>query len=323
MADFENVEPDEYKYLGCNYNPGRPNGIQGITIHHMAGDLNADDCNRVWASAETSAHYSIDRNGYIVQHVDDGDRAWACGNSWANDVTISIEHANNNSDPWTVYDAAIESGAHLVAGLCKVYGLGRPEWMVNVFPHQHWSATACPGELAGFQNAQYMERAQYWYDVMNGDNPSEPVQPAAPVEAPETTEFHVHMQAESQGSVLEQVTDNNDNAGIDAPMNYLSAWGDGFDLVIQVNDLPELHNPSNINDHENGAAGDGGNIYWLRMFSYFPNGDKRIWYRVMTENSYPNFLPWMKDDIDTSGYGDTAAGDGSPIYRVEAFIGDL
>lgn len=171
MADFENVEPDEYKYLGCNYNSGRPNGIQGITIHHMAGDLNADDCNRVWASAETSAHYSIDRNGYIVQHVDDGDRAWACGNSWANDVTISIEHANNNSDPWTVYDAAIESGAHFVAGLCKVYGLGRPEWMVNVFPHKHWSSTECPGELAGSQNAQYMERAQYWYDVMTGNAP--------------------------------------------------------------------------------------------------------------------------------------------------------
>ena len=73
MADWENVEPDEYKYLGCNYNPGRPQGIHGITIHHMAGDLDADDCNRVWRNAETSAHYSIDRNGWIVQHVDDGD----------------------------------------------------------------------------------------------------------------------------------------------------------------------------------------------------------------------------------------------------------
>lgn len=143
MADWENVEPDEYKYLGCNYNPGRPQGIHGITIHHMAGDLDADDCNRVWRNAETSAHYSIDRNGWIVQHVDDGDRAWACGNAYANDTTISIEHANNNSNPWTVYDAAIESGAHLVAALCKAYGLGRPEWEVNVFPHQYWSSTAC------------------------------------------------------------------------------------------------------------------------------------------------------------------------------------
>lgn len=169
MADFENVQPDEYKYLGCNYNPGRPQGIHGITIHHMAGNLSADDCNRVWANADTSAHYSIDQNGYIVQHVDDTDRAWACGNAYANDVTISIEHANNNSDPWTVFPATIESGSHLVAALCKAYDLGRPEWMANVFPHKHWSSTACPGELAGSQNAQYMERAQYWYDVMTGN----------------------------------------------------------------------------------------------------------------------------------------------------------
>lgn len=142
-----------------------------------------------------------------------------------------------------------------------------------------------------------------------------------PTTAP--AEFHIHMQAESYGAVLEQVTDNNDNAGIDAPITYLSAWGDGFDLVVKANDLPELHNPSNISDHVNGAVGDGTPITRLYMNSYFPNGDKRIWYRVMTKNSYPNYLPWMKDNIDTDGSSDTFAGDGSPIYRVEAYIGGL
>ena len=325
MADFENIEPDEYKYLGCNYNSGRPQGIHGITIHHMAGNLSADDCNRVWANTETSAHYSIDQNGYIVQHINDGDRAWACGNAYANDTTISIEHANNNSNPWTVFPAAIESGAHLVAALCKAYGLGRPEWMVNVFPHSHWSSTACPGELAGSQNAEYMQRAQEWYDAMcNGTEASPAPQPSAPAETPAYSgDFHVHMQAESYGTVLEPVCDNNDNAGIDSAMTYLAAWGDGFDLVVQANDLPALTNPSNIYDHENGAVGDGGPIYKLRMYSYFPKGDKRIWYRVMTQNSAPNWLPWMKDDIDTGGSGDNFAGDNSPIMRVESFIGDL
>ena len=79
MADFENVQPDEYKLLGRNFTPGRPWGITGVTIHHMAGDLDADGCNRVWRGAGTSAHYSVDRNGKIVQHVNDTDRAWACG----------------------------------------------------------------------------------------------------------------------------------------------------------------------------------------------------------------------------------------------------
>ena len=195
MADFENVQPDEYKLLGMNFTPGRPWGIKYITIHHMAGDLDADQCNSVWRKAGTSAHYSVDRGGKIVQHVNDTDRAYACGDgvgvqSGGNDCSISIEHANSGSNPWTVHDAAIESGAHLVAALCKYYKLGRPQWGVNVFPHKHWKATACPGELAGSQNAKYMQRAQEWYDAMCGGKPAPAPTPAPapqPQPAPQPT----------------------------------------------------------------------------------------------------------------------------------------
>lgn len=186
MADFANVQPDEYKLLGCNFSAGRPYGIKGVTIHHMAGDLNAAQCNSIWAANGCSAHYSVDRNGYIVQHVNDTDRAYACGDGIGsgrgNDTTISIEHANNSSNPWTVHEKAIESGAHLVAALCLYYGLGRPEWCKNVFPHRYWSSTACPGELAGSQRDHYMQRAQAWYDAMKSGSalaPSaSPVRPA-------------------------------------------------------------------------------------------------------------------------------------------------
>lgn len=151
MADFANVQPDEYKLLGRNFSAGRPFGIKGVTIHHMAGDLNAGQCNGIWGANGCSAHYSVDRNGYIVQHVNDLDRAYACGDGIGtgrgNDTTISIEHANSGSNPWTVHEKAIESGAHLVAALCLYYGLGRPEWCKNVFPHRYWSATACPASL--------------------------------------------------------------------------------------------------------------------------------------------------------------------------------
>lgn len=79
MADFANVQPDEYKLLGRSFSAGRPFGIKGVTIHHMAGDLNASQCNGIWGANGCSAHYSVDRNGYIVQHVNDTDRAYACG----------------------------------------------------------------------------------------------------------------------------------------------------------------------------------------------------------------------------------------------------
>lgn len=184
MKDWDACDADEVKLLGQNYASGRPYGIDYITIHHMAGDLDADGCNRAWRASGASAHYSVDRDGVVCQHVWDGDRAYACGDgvgigSGGNDRSISIEHANDGLNPWTVYPKALEEGAHLVAALCRLYGLGRPEWMGNVFPHKHWAATACPGELAGSQNAEYMARAQYWYDVMTGSKPSESA-PAKP-----------------------------------------------------------------------------------------------------------------------------------------------
>lgn len=202
MADWENVQPDEYKLLGCNYSAGRPYGIAGITVHHMAGDLDADACNRVWRGAGTSAHYSVDKNGHIVQHVNDTDRAWACGDgvdcgSGGNDKTISIEHANNQRGPWTVYPEALEAGAHLVAALCRYYGLGRPEWGVNVWPHKHWSATSCPGELYGSQKDEYIQRAQAWYDAMEGGTEPQPVQPSPQPSTP--AERHVHYALHVKG----------------------------------------------------------------------------------------------------------------------------
>lgn len=165
------MEPDAVMPLGCNFSPGRPWGVSSVTLHHMAGDLDAAQCDATWRRSGNSAHYSVDARGRVVRHVADTDRAYACGDgvgvgSGGNDRSISIEHANSGRGPWTVHAAAVESGARLTAALCLRWGLGRPEWGVNVFPHSHWSATACPGELAGSQNAAYMRRAGEWYDLM-------------------------------------------------------------------------------------------------------------------------------------------------------------
>lgn len=344
MADWENVEPDEYKYLGQNYTSGRPWGIQSITIHHMAGDLDADDCNRIWRNAGTSAHYSIDRNGWIVQHVDDGDRAWACGDGldWGspgNDCSISIEHANNNSDPWTVYDAAIESGAHLVAALCKAYGLGRPEWMVNVFPHSARSATACPGELAGSQNAQYMKRAQEWYDAMvnggevtpapGGDAPVSPTPAPTPAPAPSGNipDVRYCVCTENNGWLSEMVNHQDTGgsgdtfAGDGSPITYLAIDMPGWYQVCTTNQgwLPKVYNydPSDL---ENGCAGDGSPITSVRCYYETQDPDSTGWLGIKyaVANAGENFLSDMIDLEDTGGSGDDYAGNGGSISAFQA-----
>lgn len=167
--DWESVRADVYRPIRSSFTAGRQGrGITGVTVHHMAGDLTVGQCFDLWSRSGTSAHYAVQADGTIGQLVDDADTAWACGNWEANLATISVEHANDGSNPWTVGEKTLDAGAHLVAALCRCYGLGRPRWLVNVFPHRHWSATACPGELYGSQKDAYIERCQKWYDYMAG-----------------------------------------------------------------------------------------------------------------------------------------------------------
>lgn len=139
-------------------------------LHHNAGvRMSTRDCWNTWQSRQASAHYQVEADGKVGQLVHDWDTAWHAGTWDANCRSIGIEHANVSGAPsWGVGGKTVESGAHLVAALCVAYGLGRPQWGVNVFPHSRFSATACPFQLAGALRADYMRRAQGWYDVMVG-----------------------------------------------------------------------------------------------------------------------------------------------------------
>lgn len=157
-------------WLNKHFTPGRSGqSINKIVLHHNAGNLSIQDCWDTWQTREASAHYQVDSSGRIGQFVHDWDTAWHAGNGDANRTSIGIEHANNTFSPgWTINDATLDNGAHLVAALCVAYGLGRPQWRVNVFPHSDFSSTACPGAIGGAQNGAYMARAQSHYDQMTG-----------------------------------------------------------------------------------------------------------------------------------------------------------
>jgi len=171
MADFSGqITADAYIPTSA-YSAGRDgHSVQYIVVHHEAAvGLDGAAITAMWDRMQAqSAHYSVDGAGTITQHVLESNTAWACGRWTANCESISIEHANNSTSPWTVSEATLESGAHLVAALLIKYGLGYPRWGGNVRPHKQIVATACPGELAGSQNAHYMDRVCYWYEVMTG-----------------------------------------------------------------------------------------------------------------------------------------------------------
>ena len=187
MKNWENIEADENLILTKHFTPGRAGTINKIVLHHNAGNLTIQGCYNVWQDREASAHYQVQSDGRIGQLVWDSNTAWHAGDFDANSTSIGIEHADCQAHPWKISDACLENGAHLVAALCKYYKLGRPTWMKNVFPHNHFSSTECPASIAGSQNAAYMKRAQEWYDAMMKGASAPAPKPSATKPAPKPT----------------------------------------------------------------------------------------------------------------------------------------
>lgn len=178
--DFAGLHADVNMWLTKHYTSGRSGRrIEFTVIHYNMGDLSVQGCYDTWQTRAASAHYQVESSGRIGQLVHDGDTAWHAGNWDANCKSIGIEHANRGD---SVTDECIESGAHLVAAIHRYYGLGRPQWGVNVFPHNRFSSTDCPGPLreGTSYHDRYMQRAAEWYDAMaSGTEPAPaPSQPA-------------------------------------------------------------------------------------------------------------------------------------------------
>jgi LysM repeat protein len=106
----------------------RPDDITAITIHSTANSTLQGVID--WfnnPNAQVSAHYTIDKDGTIVQHVNDSDRAWHAGQSvWkgrqsCNDYCLGIElvNLNDGQDPYP--EQQHQANVALCAYLCFTY----------------------------------------------------------------------------------------------------------------------------------------------------------------------------------------------------------
>jgi N-acetylmuramoyl-L-alanine amidase CwlA len=123
-----------------NFNRRRqPDDITAIVIHSTANS----NLQRVveWfnnPNAQVSAHYTIGKDGKIVQHVKDSDRAWHAGQSvWkgrnsVNDYGLGIELVNLNDgrDPYP--EAQHRANVALCAYLCHQYNIEVDDIMGHV-----------------------------------------------------------------------------------------------------------------------------------------------------------------------------------------------
>lgn len=234
--DWKNLNADVNKILNTHYTSGRSGRkINKIIIHYNAGDLTVEGCYSVWQNRPASAHYQVESSGRIGQLVWDSDTAWHASNWDANCSSIGIEHANKEGG--YISEACLDAGAHLVAALCKHYGLGRPQWKVNVFPHNHFAATSCPGRLQDEQRDAYMQKAQQWYDqMMNGaESPTKPSTPST-------------GNKKSNEEVAREVVAGNWGNGADRK-NRLTSAGYNYDAVqAKVNEKSYGSKPGKSNE---------------------------------------------------------------------------
>lgn len=194
--DFAGLHADVNRILSTHFTPGRAGrSIELVVLHYNDGDLSIDGCYETWQTRQASAHYQVESSGRVGQLVWDGDTAWHAGDWDTNLRSIGIEHANRGD---SLTDECIESGAHLLAAICAYYKLGRPQWGVNVFPHNHFSSTDCPGPLreGTSYHDRYMARAAEWYDAMVGG--TQPGPPAPSLDLGDTSWTGPRMLAEWQ-----------------------------------------------------------------------------------------------------------------------------
>ncbi|RUQ23523.1 peptidoglycan recognition protein family protein [Kocuria sp. HSID16901] len=137
---------DETTYNSPNFTPaaqvpvvfGGPRVIEGVTVHWWGDPANnpsfeATANELCKPGTGKSAHFVLEA-GRVACLVSPENVAWHAGSAQGNRTTIGIE-----CNP-RMTDKDLETLVEVIGWLESAYG------SLKVYPHQHWSPTACPGD---------------------------------------------------------------------------------------------------------------------------------------------------------------------------------
>ena len=280
MSNSKLVSIEVPAYEG-NYSKGRSGRkIEQICLHHMAGRLTAEQCGKIFQQVGRygSSHYGIGYDGRIGQYVDETDTAWTNSNWDSNCKSVTIETSDNDNS-WYVNDTTLNSLIKLVADISKRNNLGTLVPGKNLTWHSMFTSTTCPGDYL-------RSKMQYIADEANKINCGSSV--------PSSNVVNVYYRVKTQKhGWLPEVKNLEDYAGWEnSPITGLAIRVDKGSIKYRVhikggNWLPYVTG-CNINDFNNGFAGDGKNIIDAVEVYYFTPNDirpyKKAKYKV---NDYP------------------------------------
>lgn len=150
--------------------------VSKITIHHMAGIMDAEDCAKMHLSGtKSSANYYIGVNGEIVSGVAENRRAWTSSSRDNDYNAVTIEVSNNaNSAPWEVSKAAMDSLIALCVDICLRNHIEHLTYTGNangnLTEHRMFAKTECPGEYLHSKMSEIAVKVNSIINPKNGND---------------------------------------------------------------------------------------------------------------------------------------------------------
>lgn len=141
----------DYTLISPNSTNPRNKKISKITIHHMAGKLNVEQCGKVFqpVSRQASSNYAVDSDGKVGMYVEEKNRSWASSSRENDHMAVTIEVANDGGANWHVSDKALEKTIDLCVDICKRNDIKElvftGDKTGNLTMHRYFANTNCPG----------------------------------------------------------------------------------------------------------------------------------------------------------------------------------
>lgn len=130
------------------YPPVFRNACRGVVCHSMVGSY-AEAKARLDSQDRASWHFSVLKNGTVIQHYQSDAVTWHAGTAQANQRYIGIEHEGGADTPATVSEplttAQREASTALVRWLALQHGFPRVR-RVGLWAHNELWGTACPSQ---------------------------------------------------------------------------------------------------------------------------------------------------------------------------------
>ncbi len=306
-----------------NCDSPRKDTIQGITIHHMGAVLTAEECGKSFSNPtrQASSNYGIDSDGKVGLYVDEADRAWTSGNIENDSRTITIEVSNSETGgEWPVSDVAYDKLIDLCVDICQRNNIKKLNYTGdlsgNLLIHKMFQATSCPGP---YLEARMSDIASKVNERLGSQDNGE-------------QSIHVSYQVQiSEGKRWLPVVNNlTDYAGVTGMeiigiaikvskgyAQYRVHDADGWYGMIDTRN-------TNIDDFQNGYAGNNKPIDALEIYYYTPDeiinntGYKKVAYRVAPLDG--EYFDWQYDNETKNGQDGYAGTFGVPIDRVQIVI---